>query len=81
MQKRAKAALLLILSLTCLMALQSAATQGNLFVAAELACQDETGKTVLTITGFVSGIGVEAAGIVLLVNPWLALGVGAVYAG
>lgn len=81
MKKRAKAALLLILSLTCLMAVQSAATQGNLFVAAELGCKDETGKAVLAITGFVSGIGVEAAGIILCVNPWLSLGIAAAYAG
>lgn len=81
MEKRTKAALLLVLSLTCLMAVQSAATQGDLFVAAELGCKDDTGKTVLTLTGLVSGIGVEAAGILLCVNPWLALGVGAVYAG
>lgn len=81
MKKRTKAALLLILSLTCLMAVQSAATQGNLFLAAELGCQDETGKTVMAITGFVSGIGVEAAGIILCVNPWLSLGIAAAYAG
>jgi len=81
MKKRAKAALLLVLSLTCLMAVQSAATQGNLFVAAAFGCGNETGDAVLAITGFVSGIGVEAAGIILCVNPWLALGVGAVYAG
>jgi hypothetical protein len=81
MRNRAKAVLLLALSLTCLIGIQLAATQGNLCIAAEFGCKSEAGRAVLAVTGLVSGIGVEAAGIILCVNPWLALGIGAAYAG
>lgn len=77
---KAKATLLLVLSMLCLISIQFASASGNLCVAAELGLEDETGKAVLAITGLVTGIGVEAAGILLCVNPWLGLGVAAAYA-
>jgi hypothetical protein len=81
MKNRTKATLLLGLSLIMLVIVQSAAAHGNLCIAAEFGCEDETGRIVLALTGAVTGLGVEAAGILLCVNPWLGLGMGAAFVG
>jgi hypothetical protein len=73
---KAKAVLLLLLSVVCLVSLQLASASGNLCVVGELACDNATGKAVMAVTGAVTGAGVEAAAILLAVNPWLGLGVG-----
>jgi hypothetical protein len=81
MMDRKKASLLLALSLTLMVILQFAAAPGSLCLAAEFGCNDYSARTVLAMTGTVSGIGIEAAGILLCVNPWLGLGVGAAFVG
>jgi hypothetical protein len=80
-KNRTKAFLLLVLSLTSMVVIQFTAVHSNLCIAAELGCEDETGRAVLAITGTLTGMGVEAAGILLCVNPWLGLGVGAAFVG
>ena len=81
MKNRTKATVLLILSLTVMVFIQCAGAHSKLCLAAAFGCEDETGDAVLAITGTITGLGVEAAGIILCVNPWLGLGVGAVFAG
>ena len=80
MKDRAKALLLLVLCVTSMASAQFAAAYGRLCVAAEFGCHSDVGSAVLAVTGFCSGVGVEAAGILLCVNPWLALGIGASFA-
>jgi len=81
MKNRVKATLLLVLSLTLMVFIQCAGAHSNLCVAAAFGCEDDTGEAILAITGAVTSLGIEAAGIILCVNPWLGLGVGAVFAG
>ncbi|MFH1572695.1 MAG: hypothetical protein ABIG68_01860 [Acidobacteriota bacterium] len=73
------ASLLLVLSFSGLLAGPLAAAHSRLCLAATFYCDSDAGDAVLGITGLVSGIGIEAAGIILCVNPWLALGVGVAY--
>ncbi len=78
---RIKAVLLLVLTLSCLIGTQLAVTQGNMFAIADIFIEDGTvANYVLTVTGWVSAGGVEAAAIILCVNPWLGLGLGLSYA-
>jgi hypothetical protein len=70
---------LLAIALAGMVGTQIAAVQSNLFLAAEIGCSNETGKIVLGVTGLVTSVGVEAAAIILCVNPWLGLGVAVAY--
>ncbi len=67
--------LLLVFALGALIVLPHATSAMNVSIWAAAQCKDP-GAVVLDAVGAVMGAGVEAAGIVLAVNPWLGLGVG-----
>lgn len=68
-------ALLLIFALGLLIVFPHATSAMKVSIWAAAKCENP-GAVVLDTVGAVMGAGVEAAGIILAVNPWLGLGVG-----
>ena len=74
-----KAVALFVLAMVVVMLTNVASGYGNLFLVGEIAVEGRTAHAIIRTVGIVSETGIGAAGIILAVNPWLALGVGVMY--
>ncbi len=67
--------LVLVLALGLLVTRPHTTSASNVSIWGAAHCENP-GAVVLDAVGAVTGAGIEAAGIILAVNPWLAMGVG-----